>query len=118
MDTNGREPDFVKAMRTQGVQFVSSSEEAFVRRAETDAHDFLVSDADHLRSGGWVDQHLRIVANDGFLFFHDTNDPAFPSLATIEGQIRERGLAHFHFKTNSRPDERCQRGFLFVINRK
>jgi hypothetical protein len=87
--------------------------------APDNAYDFLISDADHIRSGTWLDQHLRIVEAGGFLFFHDTNQPrTFPSLASIEGQVRERGLPYFHFKESSRPDERCQRGWLFVINQK
>jgi predicted O-methyltransferase YrrM len=118
-DWNGVEPPFAANLRAQGATVVTSGEEDFVRLAPDDAYDLLVSDADHFKSGGWLDQHLRIVAHDGFLFFHDTNQPRmFPSLATIEGQIRERGLPHFHFKGSSRPDERCQRGWLFVINKK
>ena len=62
---------------------------------------------------------MRIVGHDGFLFFHDTNQPdIFPGLAEIESQVRQRGLPYFHFKDQSRPDERCERGWLFVINKK
>jgi predicted O-methyltransferase YrrM len=118
-DWRGNEPPYVENFRKAGINVVTSGEEEFVRAAPSDAYDFLVSDADHFRSGGWVDQHLRIVKHEGFMFFHDTNSGAmFPSLGTIEGQIKERGLPHFHFKESSRPDERCQRGWLFVINRK
>ena len=103
----------------ESVARVTASEEAFVRSCPADAYDFLVSDADHFRSGGWLDQHLRIVQHDGFLFFHDTNQPQqFPSLGAIEPQVKERGLPYFHFKESSRGDERCQRGWLFVINQK
>ena len=118
-DWNGVEPKFVAPLRAAGVNVVVSGEEEFVRAAPDGAYDLLVSDADHFKSGGWLDQHLRIVQHDGFLFFHDTNQPRmFPGLATIEGQIQERGLPHFHFKESSRPEERCQRGWLFVINKK
>jgi predicted O-methyltransferase YrrM len=118
-DWRGVEPAGVANLRAAGVNVVQSGEEEFVRAAATDAYDLLVSDADHFRSGAWLDQHLRIVQHDGFLFFHDTNQAQmFPSLATIEGQIQGRGLPHFHFKESSRPDERCQRGWLFVINKK
>jgi predicted O-methyltransferase YrrM len=118
-DWGGSEPAHVGSLRGAGVNVIIKGEEEFVRAAPSDAYDFLVSDADHFRSGGWLDQHLRLVQHDGFLFFHDTNQPQmFPSLATIEGQIKERGLPHFHFKESSRPDERCQRGWLFVINKK
>jgi predicted O-methyltransferase YrrM len=118
-DWDGAEPPFVAGLRAAGANIVVSGEEEFVRRAFDNAYDFLVSDADHFRSGTWFDQHLRIVEAGGFLFFHDTNQPrTFPSLASIEGEVRERGLPHFHFKESSRPDERCQRGWLFVINQK
>jgi predicted O-methyltransferase YrrM len=118
-DWKGAQPAFVPPLRAAGVNIVVAGEEEFVRAAPDDAYDFLVSDADHFRSGGWLDQHLRIVQHDGFLFFHDTNQPRmFPGLATIEGQIQSRGLCHFHFKESSRPEERCQRGWLFVINKK
>jgi predicted O-methyltransferase YrrM len=118
-DWGGNEPAAVVNFKKAGINVVTSGEEEFVRAAPTDAYDFLISDADHFRSGGWLDQHLRLVKHDGFLFFHDTNQPQmFPSLGTIEGQIKERGLPHFHFKESSRPDERCQRGWLFVINKK
>jgi predicted O-methyltransferase YrrM len=118
-DWQGREPPYIENFRKVGINVITSGEEEFVRAAPSDTYDFLVSDADHFRSGGWVDQHLRIVKHDGFIFFHDTNSGAmFPSLGTIEGQIKERGLSHYHFKESSRPDERCQRGWLFVINKK
>jgi len=118
-DWKGVEPAFVAALRAAGVSVVVSSEEDFVRSAPDDAYDFLVSDADHFKSASWLDQHLRIVQHDGFLFFHDTNQPrTFPGLATIEEQIKTRGLPHFHFKESSRPEERCQRGWLFAINQK
>jgi predicted O-methyltransferase YrrM len=118
-DWQGAEPPFAANLRAAGVSLIVSGEEEFVRAAPDNAYDMLISDADHFRSSGWLDQHLRIVASDGFLFFHDTNQPRmFPGLATVEGQIRDRGLLHFHFKESSRPDERCERGWLFVINKK
>ena len=87
--------------------------------SKPDALDFLISDADHLKSQNWLDQHMRVVQNDGFMFFHDTNQPrVFPGLATIEDQLKSRGLFCLHFRENSRPDERCDRGWLFAVNRK
>ena len=71
------------------------------------------------RAARWLDQYLRIVREGGFLFFHDTNQPRkFPGLAAIEGQVRQRGLPHIHFKDSSRFDERRQRGWLFVVNQR
>lgn len=118
-DTQGQEPPIAKQLRTLGVSIVCSGEEEFVRSAPTDAYDMLISDADHYRSPEWLDQHLRIVKHDGLLFFHDTNQPeAFPALATLEGKVRGLGLPYYHFTENSRSDEHCDRGWLFVINKK
>ncbi len=95
------------------------AEEAFVRSCPDDEFDFLISDGDHFHSGTWVDQHLRITRHDAFLFFHDTNQAErFPSLSLIEKAISGRGLPYYHFKENSRPDEHCDRGWLFAINKK
>lgn len=118
-DTDGREPAVVSDFRKSGVNVVLSTEEQFVSRAATDEYDFLISDADHMRSFEWLDQHVRIVKPDGIMFFHDTNNPEmFPGLATLERQIAERRLPYFHFKQDSRRGERCSRGLLFVINKK
>jgi predicted O-methyltransferase YrrM len=118
-DWGGKEPPNAAAMRQAGVNVVTMGEEEFVRQAPTDGWDFLISDADHFHSHTWIDQHLRIVRNQGFLFFHDTHQPGvFPGLATIEGQLKERGIFCYHFTENSRPDEHCDRGWLFAVNRK
>jgi predicted O-methyltransferase YrrM len=119
LDTLGKEPPVVRDFRAAGVNIVCSQEKDFVSRAPADTYDLLISDADHAHSHEWFDQHSRIVKQDGLMFFHDTNNTElFPNLTTIEGQARERGFPHFHFTRNSRKDERCSRGLLFVINRK
>jgi predicted O-methyltransferase YrrM len=118
-DTNGVEPSVAKDFRKSGVNVVCSTEEEFVKQAATDGYDFLISDADHVRSFEWLDQHIRLTKPDGIMFFHDTNDPEmFAGLATIECQVKERNLPYFHFNQSSRPGERCNRGLLFVINKK
>ena len=118
-DWNGQEPPYIQQFRQVGVNIVAMGEEEFVRQAPTDGWDFLVSDADHLRSHLWIDQHVRIVRNDGFMFFHDTNQPnVFPGLTTIEKQLKDRGIFCYHFRENSRPDEHCDRGWLFAVNKK
>lgn len=120
MDTGGQEPPHGRALKFLGAQVVAPMDEReFVHAAKTDAYDLLVSDADHFRSGSWVDEHLRIVEHDGFLFFHDTNQPKqFPNLQLIEERVRALGLPHFHFRESTRGDESCDRGWLFVINKK
>lgn len=120
LDWKGVEPPYVAELRAAGVEVVAPmTEREFVFSAPSDAYDFLVSDADHSRSGSWIDEHLRIVGNDGFMFFHDTNhETKYKSLKLIEKRIRELRLPYYHFTENSRPDERCDRGWLFAINRK
>ena len=68
LDTYGVEPTIVSEFRNLGANVVCSGEEQFVKQAATDAYDFLVSDADHYRSAEWLDHHIRIVRNDGFMF--------------------------------------------------
>ncbi len=120
LDWKGAEPPYVQELRDGGAEIIAPMEEKeFVFGAPSDAYDFMVSDADHSRSGTWIDEHLRIVRHDGFMFFHDTNHQTkYKSLKLIEKRIRELRLPYFHFTENSRPDERCDRGWLFAINRK
>src|SRR5688572_13254508 len=54
-DWRGAEPAGVANLRAAGVTVVQSGEEEFVRAAPADAYDLLVSDADHFRSGTWLD---------------------------------------------------------------
>lgn len=120
MDWHGKEPPYIQEFRDMGATIVAPvTEEEFVKRAGDDSYDFLVSDADHRRSGTWVDHHIRIVAHDGFMFFHDTNHKdKYRSLKLIERRIRELGLPYYHFTESSRADEFCERGWLFAINKK
>jgi hypothetical protein len=73
---------------------------------------------DHLRSQNWVDEYLRITCHDGFIFFHDTNSDPFPNLRKIVDRVKELNLPHYHFTESTRPEEKCARGWLFVINQK
>lgn len=120
LDWRGDEPPLMAELRAQGVNVVAPvEEETFVHEAADDAFDLLVSDADHRRSGTWIDEHLRIVRHDGFMFFHDTNHTdRFKSLGLIEKRLRELQLPFYQFTESTRPDERCERGLLMAINRK
>jgi predicted O-methyltransferase YrrM len=114
-----KEPSHVARYRKLGVKIVNMGEEEFVRKSRTDAWDMLVSDADHPHSHTWLDEHLRIVRNGGLMYFHDTNQPQkYPGLATIEGELKKRGITCVHFCRSSRADEKCERGLLFAVNRK
>lgn len=113
----GEMGDVADNLRKVGVNVVAPVEEyRFVSGCPSESYDFLVSDADHLNSGTWIDEHLRIVRPGGFLFFHDTNQvDEFPNMALIVRRVQELGLCHYHFKKSSRPDEQCERGWLFVM---
>lgn len=118
-DWNGREPPGIQQVREAGVRVVAPmDEETFVRSAPADTYDFVVSDADHTHSQNWTDEYFRITSHDGFIFFHDTNSEQFPNLHAIARRVCQLNLPHFHFTESSRPDEKCDRGWLFVINKK
>jgi hypothetical protein len=116
LDWNGKEPPGINKLREEGVTVRVDSEQAFLRKCPSDEYDVLISDADHVNSGHWLSEHFRVTRNDAFLFFHDTNSPEWPTLLTIEPRVSH--LPHYHFTEDSRPDERCSRGWLFVINKK
>lgn len=125
LDWGGQKPEWIDKIREAGVNVVAPVEEKeFVSNCASDTYDFLISDADHTNSGLWVNEHLRITQHDGFMFFHDTNlhntnlKDMFPNLVLVEKRIKELGLPYYHFTDNSRPDEKCERGWLFAINKK
>jgi predicted O-methyltransferase YrrM len=114
-DWQGREPDTTAPFKQRGVEFVVGSEEDFVRSAADEKYDVLVSDADHLNSHKWLDQHLRIVRPGGVLFFHDVGPGSlFPNLRQIVRDAKAMGLSHQLFAEDTRSDEYCHRGLLMV----
>lgn len=119
-DWHGEEPPDIDSLREAGVTVLAPVEERqFLRECPDNEYDFVISDGDHRNSGSWVDEYFRITKPDGFMYFHDTNDHgAFPSLSLIEARVKELQLPYYHFTQSSRPDERCERGLLFVINKK
>jgi predicted O-methyltransferase YrrM len=76
-DFGGKEPHWIGELRDNGVTVAVNSEEGFLRECPSDEYDFLISDADHLNSGRWLSEHLRVSRNNAFLFFHDTNSPEY-----------------------------------------
>ena len=118
-DWNGVEPSEISILREAGVTVVAPvDEQQFIASCPDNSYDFVVSDGDHRNSWSWVDGYLRITKPDGFIYFHDTNNCLFPSLSKIMDRVKELGLPHYHFTQNSRADECCERGLLFVINKK
>lgn len=119
-DWGGTEPAGIDDLRHAGVTVVAPvSEKEFLSSCPSNECDFVVSDGDHRNSWSWVNDYFRVTKPDGFIFFHDTNNRnMFPSLMRIEQRVIELGLPYYHFTTSSRPDEQCERGLLFVINKK
>ncbi len=116
IDYDGKKPEFVKEYENQGAYLVTKHEREFCLDSETNSYDFLVSDADH--GAGWLGEHIRICRPGAIMFFHDTNNPDFHNLYNIQNIVKELGWSHYHFKENSRDDERCHRGLLMVVNGK
>jgi predicted O-methyltransferase YrrM len=114
-DANWPKIEYKEAMG-EGARFVNSDEHAFVSGQLTNKYDFLVSDADH--SGNWFEEHSRICTPMAMMWFHDTNTPGYPGLYSIEPQVKALGWPYIHFRKSSRPDERCERGLLLVVNAK
>ena len=119
IDWKGKEPDFAEDLRKKGANIIAPiNEKDFIKNCPSNSFDFLISDGDHHHSGEWIDETLRIVKNNGFLFFHDTNQKeVFPSLLLIEKRIKKLGLPYYHFTEKSRKEERSDRGWLFVIKK-
>jgi glycosyltransferase involved in cell wall biosynthesis len=119
-DWGGHEPEGIEVIRSAGVNVVApASEQEFVHQCPSDFYDFLIADADPFLSGLWIDEHLRITRDNGFMFFRNTNrKDDLPNLQLIEKRIKELGLAYYHFIEQSRPDECCRSGWLFAINAK
>tara|TARA_B100000315_G_C14543823_1_gene572239 strand:- start:93 stop:764 length:672 start_codon:yes stop_codon:yes gene_type:complete len=118
-DWHGKEPKHAKIFRKKGIKIITQSEKDFVKNCEDNSFDFLVSDGDHHNSGTWINEYLRIIENDGFMFFHDTNlKDDYPKLQLIEKRILQLQLPYFHYKISSRDDEQCENGLLFSINKK
>jgi predicted O-methyltransferase YrrM len=115
IDWNGQEPSIANRLREKGVEIVLSDEETYLLKCESQVYDLLVSDADHRNSHRWVDQHLRVVRDGGFLFFHDTSNSEFTNLAEIVKYVQEKGLWYYEFKESTRSTERCHRGWLMVL---
>lgn len=117
LDFDGKEPEaMTRIFRDRGVQIVTSHEREFCFAAPESEYDFLVSDADH--GGGWVEQHFRLTRPGAPCFFHDTNNPDYANLYQIKTYVQDRHWSFFHFTENSRPEDRCHRGFLMVKNGK
>jgi glycosyltransferase involved in cell wall biosynthesis len=117
-DWGGTEPEGIDKIRAAGVRVVAPvSREEYVKQCPGDTYDLLISDTDPFLNGSWIDEHLRITKHDGFLFFRNTDHKHdLSGFQQVEARLRQLGLFYYHFNEQSRPDENCSSGWLFVVN--
>jgi predicted O-methyltransferase YrrM len=116
----GVEPAGIVALRESGVRVVAPvSERNFLSECPDNTYDFVISDGDHRNVDQWVDDYFRITRPNGFIYFHDTNNNSmFPAISRVLERVQELGLPYYHFIKSTRPEERCERGLLLVVNEK
>lgn len=105
----------VKPEHAQGFAFLELDEADALQQLQM-TFSVIVSDADHRNAGRYIDLYLKILAPGGVLFFHDTNQPNYPTLFSLRDLLALRGIAWQHFTVSTRPDERCDRGLLMVLS--
>jgi len=115
-DWKGKEPAHIEGLRKQNVNVVVMDEGRFVKSQPDNSYDFLISDGDHHRAGGWAKDVFRIVKAGGIIFVHDVSKGGYSSLRRYAELSKEKRLAHFIFSKSSRKRERCNRGLLMVQN--
>jgi predicted O-methyltransferase YrrM len=116
LDFDGVQPEAVRRPPYEGIVFVTSSEEEYVRACKT-SYDLVFSDADHFHTQEWFELvYERLVARGGVLVYHDvTNSSVFPNLLWIYEDVVRKGYHHVLLNRNSLPDERCDRGMLVIF---
>ena len=120
-DLGGNMPQSVVSdLRQRGATVVCPMEERnYVHNCVSDSFDLILSDADHLHAGEWVDQILRIARNGAFIFVHDADNDSFPGLRRYHERAKELGLSHYLFNKGGVGCEYApQTGFLMMVNRK
>lgn len=118
MDFGYIQPPEVAERYGSKVKIITSDEREFVFSCK-DKFDFIMSDADHMRTDQWFEYvYSELLNSDGILVYHDINlfdADAFKNLISIYDKCKEFGLSHKLFNANSLPDERCQRGLLVIF---
>jgi predicted O-methyltransferase YrrM len=114
-EVGGNTPTHTVAyLESNGVNVVAPVDEFdFVMKAEDEEYDFLVSDADHARAHLWAEKVFDMMKPKSFMFFHDIVE--CPNLLRYKEIADERGYYNHIFSESSRNDERCHRGWLFII---
>jgi len=110
--------DYINKLKENKVNIVISDEKSYVEKCESSKYDLIISDADHLNAGDWVDHIVRICKNNGIIFCHDVCNEGFPSLKKYIDYVKDNSIPHYLFNSSSRQDEKCERGWLMIINKK
>lgn len=95
------------------INLMISEEEHYVVNCPK-KYDFIVSDADHFNSHKWIKNTFNLLNINGIIVFHDITNKTFPNLYTIVKYTQEQKYNYMLFNTNSRTEERCDRGMLIV----
>jgi len=116
-DLNGNLPsEKIEYLKENNVKIVAPIDEKdFVEQSDLEEYDFLVSDADHGRAHLWAERVFDIMKSNSFMFFHDIGE--FKNLLRYKEIADERGYYNHTFTTSSRSDERCHRGWQFIIKK-
>ena len=119
LDWGRRRPPGVDEKYASRISIVDSDERDFVF-STSKTFDFIMSDGDHHNAEKWFEHVFDTLLNaNGILVYHDINtfnEPdSFPNLLQIYNKCKEYNLSHHLFNSNSREDERCQRGLLVIF---
>lgn len=106
-------PQHIDQLSSYGVKVIHSEERAFVESAETNYYDLIVVDGDHEKGHEWADKIFKLLSPDGILFSHDIL--LFPNLKKYIDLAKENNMSYKLFHKSSRPDERCERGFIMIM---
>lgn len=109
---------YLDNLKQNNVNIIVSDEKPYVEKCENNKYDLIISDADHLNAGEWVDHIIRICKNNGIIFCHDVANEGYPSLKKYIDYVKNNSIPHYLFNSSSRPDEKCERGWLMIINKK
>jgi len=113
--------DLIDNLKKENVNLISEEEGVFVKQCESNKYDLIISDADHYNAGEWVDDIIRICKPNGIIFCHDVlffRKGSFQSLKKYIDYVENNSIPHYLFEKSSRHDEKCERGWLMIINKK
>jgi spermidine synthase len=115
-DWNHSKPLHIQELEEMSTSWrvVVEDETEFVKNAQNEEFDLVVSDGDHTRGYQNAVDVFRICQPGGYLVFHDTRSELFRLLARLPKQVSKLGFSSFHFTRQSRSDECTDRGLLVV----